>query len=192
MEIWSKLFEQPPSEIQRLMNGFKALRKALSRDPKSLGTSFVTKRDQVHQIVDALKVSQDAISTARSSMVSVTKTLEEKINSYEQALYQSSSRVQELRAQLEKLNSQLKDAEENQAQAALAKEEATRYLTRHNERLAEASLFQSKLDTSSVRSQQRLNKIEEAIANFTDQDEEGLTKHVRPLFDFLTSCTFEP
>jgi chromosome segregation ATPase len=184
-------FKPAPSEIQELMDGFSALKEALSKDPTSLAASIAAERDRVHQMVANIEASQASVSAAYSSMVNITKNLEEQGSLNEQRLYQYSSRAQELHAQIEKLTSQLKEAKDSYAQEVLMKEEITRCLDHHNERVAKLASLQSKLDDSSTQNRSQLQDFEEAIAHFTTQDEEGLTKHVRSLLDFFKSCSSE-
>ena len=61
---WRKWFKPAPPEIQRLMDGFRALKEALSKDPRSLAASIAAERDKAHQRVDGIEVSQASISTA--------------------------------------------------------------------------------------------------------------------------------
>jgi outer membrane murein-binding lipoprotein Lpp len=134
-----------PPEVQELMDGFSALKEALSKDPVSLAASVAAERDKVHQMVDDIEASQVSVSAAYSSMVNITKNLEE-----QGRLYQYSSRAQELQAQIERLTYQLEEAKDSYAQEVLMKEEITRCLDHHNERVAKTASLQSKLDDSST------------------------------------------
>jgi hypothetical protein len=111
MKLWSEWFKPAAPEIQELMDAFNALREALSKDPEPLAAGILAQRDCARQRADAVKVSQASVSAAYSSLSKISQSFEEQVNSHEQQLHQHSSRAEELRVQIERLTSQLKEAE---------------------------------------------------------------------------------
>jgi hypothetical protein len=191
MKLWSEWFKPTAPEIQELMDAFSALLEALSKDPEPFAASILAQRDRARQRADAVKVSHVSVSAACSSLSKFAQSFEEKVNLHEQQLHHHSSRAEELRAQIELLTSQLKEAEACCTQAVCLKEQAIGYMAENRERLAKTASFKLELEASSVPSQSQLQNIDDDIASLTEPDSEGLTRHIRSLLDFFASSKFE-
>jgi hypothetical protein len=162
-------------EIQELMDAFSALREALSKDPEPLASSILAQRDRARHRADAIEVS---VSAACSSLSKIAQSFEEQVDLHEQHLHHHSSRAEELRAQIELLTSQLKEAEASCTQEVCLKEQTIGYMAENRERLAKTTSFNLELEASSVQSQSQRQNIDDAIASLTEPDIEGLTRHV--------------
>ena len=80
MKWWEKLFQSPPPEIKRLLDGFRALKEALTINPQSLDA---LKRVLVNDKATAIKGAQDTVVASYASMMEITVCLEEQIESRE-------------------------------------------------------------------------------------------------------------
>jgi chromosome segregation ATPase len=186
MKWWAKLFESPPTEVKRLMDGLNALREALTLEPQSLAASYTSSQTQAMGRATMIESLQNTVVTTRASMVEITKSFEEL------KIQQHSSRVQELKSQIEELNAQLEVASEAHTHEKDLKECTARCLDKHQERLKETSVLQSQLEVTLGKDQKHLQDLEQATARLTDQDDDGLTEHARSLMHFFLSCSFDP
>ncbi|TVU50243.1 hypothetical protein EJB05_01607 [Eragrostis curvula] len=191
MDLWGTWFKPPPPEIQKLMDGFSALREALTHDSQASAADVAAERDEMGRQTNAIKASYDSVSAACSSMVQITKGFEEQLTSQDCRLRQYSAHIQELQAKIAELSAQLKQAEGDFNRESLVKENTTSCLARHNERLEKTIALQSDLEASSTQSNEQLKKFDEDLVHLSDQDDEGLTRQVRCLIDFFMTCSFE-
>jgi chromosome segregation ATPase len=125
-------------------------------------------------------------------MVEITKSFDEQLASQELRIQEHSSRAQELQSQIGKLNAQLEAANKAHAHEKDLKERTTQCLNKHRERLKETSVLQSQLEVTLGQDRKHLQDLEQATARLTDQDDSGLTEHVRSLMNFFLSYSFEP
>jgi chromosome segregation ATPase len=192
MRWWAKLFESPPIEVKRLMDGFDALREAFTLDLQSLAASFTSSQTQATGRTTMIEGHQHTVAATHVSMVEITKSFEELLSSQELRIQQHSSRIQELKSQIEELNAQLGVASEAYAHEKDLKQRTARCLDKHQERLKEASALQSQLEVTLGKEQKRLQDLEQATVRLTGQDDDGLTERARSLMNFFLSCSFEP
>lgn len=186
---WGKLIESPPPDVKQLMDGFSALKEALTADPQSLALSLRSKQDQADKRAAIFKNSQEVVAKTCASLTEITKTFEEQLASQDREVYEHSARVLELKSEIEKLNAQLKQAEADQAREIRLKDDITRSFYCHKERLKEATFLQSELSAMSKKVCNQLQGRQKVTAYFADQDDEGLTEHVRSFLDFFMSCS---
>ncbi|KAJ1255445.1 hypothetical protein BS78_K217500 [Paspalum vaginatum] len=189
---WQKLIQSPPPEIKQLMDGFHALKEALTTDPQSLAAGLTSKRTQLDSKVAAIKKAQDTVSAACASMTEITACFEEQLESRELQMQQRLTLIQELKSQLQQLRSQLELAEEAHTQESGSRDQAARCLKQHEQRLKEANDLQSQLERASKQGQDQARSLAQAIGRFTDQDSSGLTAHAQSLLQFFLACSSDP
>ncbi|KAJ1273243.1 hypothetical protein BS78_06G264500 [Paspalum vaginatum] len=189
---WQKLIQSPPPEIKQLMDGFHALKEALTTDPQSLAASLISKRTQLDSKVAAIKKAQDTVSAACASMTEITACFEEQLEYRELQMQQRLTLIQELKSQIQQLRSRLELAGEAHTQESGSRDQEARCLKQHEERLKEANDLQSQLERASKQGQDQARSLAQAIGRFTDQDSSGLTAHAQSLFQFFLACSSDP
>ena len=191
LQMWTGWSTSPPDELKRLMDGFSALREALTTDPQVLAASFTLERDQTHERIAATKTSYDAVEATCASMSEISRTFEERLASQELRQQEHTTRAQELRAQIKELNVQLEQVEEARDKEGRSKEHTITCLEHHRDRLSKATALKSELQAISVQDRDQVQTLEQTATNFTDRDDMGLSGHVRSLLDFFMSCSSE-
>ncbi|KAL6908159.1 hypothetical protein ACP4OV_002329 [Aristida adscensionis] len=192
LELWGGWFKDksPPPEVQKLMNGFIALKETLSKDPQLLVASVISKRDQAREKAVDFKTSYGSVVAACATLSKTSKAIEGQLMFHERQIKENSARAQALQAQIAELTDQLKGEASRDREVAL-KEQLSDRLVQHDERLSKATVLESQLKDISTRDHSQLQSLDETIASFTDLDENGFSKHTHSLLDFFMACTLE-
>uniref|UniRef100_A0A0A9B0M6 Uncharacterized protein n=1 Tax=Arundo donax TaxID=35708 RepID=A0A0A9B0M6_ARUDO len=120
-------------------------------------------------------------------MVKVAKTLEEQLALHKSRIQQHTTRIQALKAQIQELNTELRQVEDACDQEGSLKEVTAKCLDRHKEQFDKATALKAELKAISTQGCYQLQTLEQTIADFTDQDDMGLSKRAHSLLDFFIS-----
>ncbi|KAL6597780.1 hypothetical protein ACP70R_046585 [Stipagrostis hirtigluma subsp. patula] len=193
LNLWEAWFKDKPipPEVKRMMDGFGALKEALTQDPQTLAASIASKRDRVREKAGSLKTSYDTVMTVYATMSETSQAIKEQLALRERRIEEHSARAQGLQAQIAELTRQLKQVEADRDQEVALKERTTKCQISHDGHLSQAAVLKSKLEAITKQDHDQLQDLDETVAHFTDLDSTGLSKHACSLLDFFMACTSE-
>jgi hypothetical protein len=188
LKFWEKFFDDPPSEVARLMKGLIALQKAYQHDPSDLATTVASHKEQVQQRACVVKTIITKVAAACDSMDSITAAFEGQLAEQERIREGNLSRAKDIEAQIEVLRTELWMLRENISVEDSLKAQSASALSDHHERVKQTVSFKTSLEKLSSKDDDYLRELDQINKDFVETDELGLSRHMYALHDFVVAC----